>query len=419
ARADAVLVAPRLRHALPPLRSAVAVLAADDGGDDHYHEDDHTDRDGNDCADGGFGALCERLHERFPKEPLLFFTSGTTGAPKGVVWSAHMLMYQLRTLSTAWHWSSHDRALNVLPLHHIHGLVNVVLSALYNGAALEMHSAFDAHSVWRSILGEAQLPPPTVFMAVPAVYYKLILYYRAASPRDQAAMRRAAAQLRLYVCGSAALSKAHFDEWHSISGHLILERYGMTETGMTLSNPYDTRRQGLLGLPLPGVHTAIENAHETGQLLIKGPGVFSRYYHMPENTHKAFTPDGWFKTGDVVTTDPDTGYFKLLGRQSADIINTGGYNVSALEIEEVIRECDGVEDCCVIGVPDDVLGQRIAAALILDRNKDVLHHVKTRVKHFLPKYKIPSQYHIVDHFPRNVMGKVQKQILQVKLRVTP
>ncbi|KAI0563610.1 acid-thiol ligase [Gracilaria domingensis] len=255
-------------------------------------------------------------------------------------------------------------------------------------------------------------------MAVPAVYKKLILYYEAASARDQTAMRRAAAQLRLYVCGSASLSKADFDAWRHISGHDILERYGMTETGMTLSNPYDNRRQGLLGTPLPGVQVAVENDHSTGQLLVKGPGVFPHYMDMPEKTEQAFTPDGWFKTGDVVTTDPDTGYYKLLGRESADIIKTGGYKVSALEIEDVIRECDGVVDCCVIGVPDDVLGERIAAALIVDHTSDVLQRVQRRVEQFLPKYKIPRQYHVVDDFPRNVLGKVQKQMLRLRLGVS-
>lgn len=395
----AIVTTHALRHALPPFSTPVELV-----------EDAHPSE-----REIDYPAVCDQLAPLMPSTALIFFTSGTTGHPKGVVWSQQMLMYQLHTLSEAWKWSSADRILNVLPLHHIHGMVNVVLSAVFNGATLEMHSAFDAHSVWRSILGEGEFQPPTVFMAVPAVYKKLILYYNAASPADQNAMRQAAASLRLYVCGSASLSKSDFDAWKYITGHTILERYGMTETGMTLSNLYDDRHHGLLGCPLPGVQVRVEGEHQTGQLLVKGPGVFQQYYRMPDITERSFTPDGWFKTGDVVSIDQQTGYYKLLGRESSDIIKTGGYKVSALEIEDVIRDCQGVVDCCVLGVPDDVLGQRIAAAIIVDDTKEILSSVRQRVEQYLPKYKIPRQYHVVDDFPRNVLGKVQKQMLRLRL----
>lgn len=330
-----------------------------------------------------------------------------------------MLHFQLDTLSTAWRWSSHDRVLNVLPLHHIHGLVNVVLSAVYNGALLEMHNAFDAHSVWQAILRNphSNPPPPTVFMAVPAIYKKLILYYQAATEPRQKAMRRAAARLRLYVCGSASLSKRDFRTWFDIAGHRILERYGMTETGMTLSNLYDNRHQGMLGLPFPQVETKVQDSLEMGQLLVRGPGVFSEYWNDPHTTSSSFTKDGWFETGDVVSVQPSTGFYKLMGRANADIIKTGAYKVSALEIEDVLRECPGVVDCSVIGLPDDILGQKILAAVIVQDGDTTLEHIRKRAMEHLPKYKVPRHFIIVDDFPRNVLGKVQKQVLKTRLGV--
>lgn len=387
-----VISSSTLRHGLPPTKRDIITIdpAAQSSPVDDYH------------------ATCNSLAANVSEKAMIFFTSGTTGNPKGVVWTQQMLRYQLETLSKAWQWSPHDRVLNVLPLHHIHGLVNVVLSALFNGAHLLMHTAFDAHSVWHEFLSPH---PPTVFMAVPAIYKKLIMHYDAVSERQRASLRAAARDVRLFVCGSASLPRADYERWSEISGQKILERYGMTETGMTLSNPYHDRHSGLLGVPLPGVETNIVD----GELRVKGPGVFNEYWGLPKVTSESFI-DGWFSTGDVVEIDNDTGYYRLLGRASADIIKTGGYKVSALEIEEVLRTCPGVIDCSVVGAPDEVLGQRVIAAVVFEDNT-ALSALQKMAEEMLPRYKVPREYHVVDGFPRNVLGKVQKQVLKVKLGI--
>lgn len=351
-----------------------------------------------------------------PSDPaLIFFTSGTTGKPKGVVWTHDMLDFQLQTLSSVWRWSRSDRILNVLPLHHIHGLVNVVLSALYNNVVIEMHSAFDAHSVWSAFTRSDSGARPTIFMAVPGIYQKLIQYYKSASSTDQRRMSNAASSMRLFISGSAALRRPDSDAWLEISGHRILERYGMTETGMTLSNPYDDRHPGMLGTPLPGVSVKLDS-EPSGQLLVKGRGVFSEYWKQPHLAESAFTADGFFITGDVVERDSETGYFRLLGRANADFINSGGFKVSSLEIEDVIRDVPGITDCCVIGLPDDVLGERIVAAVTTDWMEATLgRDLRNKVEEKLPRYKVPRQFYVVDSFPRNVLGKVQRQLLRSRL----
>lgn len=353
-----------------------------------------------------------------PSDPaLIFFTSGTTGKPKGVVWTHDMLDFQLQTLSSVWRWCSSDRILNVLPLHHIHGLVNVVLSALFNKVVLEMHSAFDAHSVWSAFTRDDRSTRPTIFMAVPGIYQKLLEYYNSASTTDQRRMSDAVSSMRLFISGSAALRRSDSDAWLQISGHRILERYGMTETGMTLSNPYDDRYPGMLGTPLPGVSVKLD-AEPVGQLLVKGRGVFSEYWNQPQVTESAFTTDHYFMTGDIVERDPETGHFRLLGRANADFINSGGYKVSSLEIEDIIRDVPGITDCCVVGLPDDVLGERIVAAVTTESMDESLERdLREKVGDSLPRYKAPRQFFVVESFPRNVLGKVQKQLLRSRLQL--
>lgn len=372
-----------------------------------------------------YALQCDALSSSCSLSPrdsaLIMFTSGTTGRSKGVVWRHSMLSYQVRTLSSAWRWTSSDRVLNVLPLHHIHGLVNVVLTALYAGAHIEMHPSFDASSVWDAFMRSPQRDPkpPTVFMAVPAVYAKLIRAYESAAHAEQTRMREGAARLRLFVCGSASLSRRDFDAWERISGRRLLERYGMTETGMTLSNLYDCREQGLLGYPLPGVEVRVDGDGadgEEGQLLVRGPGVFREYWGRPEATRETFTDDGWLKTGDVVRRDGESGAFTMMGRASSDIIKTGGYKVSAIEIEEVLRDCPGVADCSVVGVEDDVLGQCIVAALIAPDGDAIVDKAKDWAEKNLPKYKVPRRFLVVEDLPRNVLGKVQKQVLKVNMK---
>jgi malonyl-CoA/methylmalonyl-CoA synthetase len=360
---------------------------------------------------------------------MLLYTSGTTGAPKGVVWTHAMLDYQVSTLSTQWRWSRHDRILNVLPPHHVHGVVNVLLTALYSGAHCLMMERFSADAVWAAFMAPAP-QAPTVFMAVPTVYQRLIRWHDDASEADQAAMRRAAASLRLFVCGSAALSPSSLDAWHRISGHHILERYGMTEAGMVLSNPYDARVRSSLGVPLPGVQVRVvadegDGAEEgggtvVGELRVRGPGVFSRYWNREQETADAFDGDRWFRTGDIVRMQTESGRCEMVGRASTDIIKTGGYKVSALEIENVLAECPLVGASAVVGVDDDDLGQRLVC-VVVPRETDQcasaggdVDAVSSWLRGRLPRYKVPRDIRIVKDgdLPRNVLGKVQKQALK-------
>lgn len=392
------------------------------------------------------GSLCEEsgdgLHdfEDLPalaaaiptaRPAMLIYTSGTTGAPKGVVWTHAMVDYQVETLSDQWRWSSGDRILNVLPLHHVHGIVNVVLTALYSGAHCEMMPRFSAQKVWDAICGGQ---PPTVFMGVPTIYQRLIQFYDDEAGGEQARvkMREAASRLRLYVCGSAALSVADLEAWEQISGHRILERYGMTETGMLLSNGYDDRRPASLGVPLPGVEAKVipdgggqeevvagESCGEVdGVLCVRGAGVFSEYWNRAAETSVAFDSGGWFYTGDVVRMDAQTGRCSMLGRESTDFINTGGFKVSALEIESAVTQHQFVSSCAVVGVDDNELGEVVACVVVL-KGDELLSAVEMRdwLAMRLPMYKVPRRIHFVDadFLPRNALGKVQKKVLSRRL----
>lgn len=358
---------------------------------------------------------------------MLIYTSGTTGAPKGVVWTHAMVDYQVATLSDQWRWSSGDRILNVLPLHHVHGIVNVLLTALYSGAHCEMMPKFSAQKVWDAICGGE---PPTVFMGVPTIYQRLIQFYDAAGG-ERARMREAASRLRLYVCGSAALSVADLEAWQRISGHRILERYGMTETGMLLSNGYDDRRPASLGVPLPGVEAKVipdgggrevvawESCGEVdGVLCVRGAGVFSEYWNRTDETSAAFDSAGWFYTGDVVRMDALTGRCSMLGRESTDFINTGGFKVSALEIESAVTQHHSISSCAVVGVSDKKLGEVVACAAVL-KDGELLSTVAIHdwLAKRLPMYKVPRLIHFVeaDFLPRNALGKVQKKVLSRRL----
>jgi malonyl-CoA/methylmalonyl-CoA synthetase len=219
------------------------------------------------------------------------------------------------------------------------------------------------------------------------------------------------------VCGSAALPVSVLETWQTVSGHRLLERYGMTEIAMALSNPYDgERKPGYVGLPLPGVHVRLcddENNivnGEPGEIQVKGDNVFKEYWQRPEETAASFTTDGWFRTGDVAEVDAD-GYYKILGRKSQDIIKSGGYKVSALEIEELLRQHPQVKDASVVGLPDDEWGEIIAAALVtVDAIDEGALSIWLRER--LSKYKVPRRLLMVSDFPRNAMGKVVKNDLK-------
>ncbi len=278
------------------------------------------------------------------RRALILYTSGTTGKPKGVVTTHRNIQAQVSSLVTAWAWTAADRVLHVLPLHHIHGIVNVLTCALWAGAECHMISKFDPDLVWNRI-GEADL---TLFMAVPTIYTKLIAAWKQATPERQLALSRGCAAMRLMVSGSAALPVQVLEQWSQISGHFLLERYGMTEIGMALSNPLQgPRRAGLVGMPLPGVEVRLVDESGLaalpgvpGEIQVKGPGVFLEYWQQPAATAAAFQA-GWFRTGDLAVLEQD--YYRILGRLSVDIIKTGGYKVSALEIEEVLRSTPAFE----------------------------------------------------------------------------
>ncbi len=340
---------------------------------------------------------------------LVLYTSGTTGKPKGAVHTHGSLAAQVASLSQAWEWRSDDAIPNVLPLHHTHGLVNVTLCALASGARVEMSAGFDAEACWRR-LEEGGL---TLFMAVPTVYAKLVAAWDAAGHATRIRRSEACRQLRLMVSGSAALPVPLFARWEELSGHRLLERYGMTEIGMALSNPLrGDRVPGSVGAPLPGVDVALVEESgkecadgEPGELHVNGPTLFLEYHGRREETAKAFA-DGWFLTGDVAVRGG--GAFRILGRASMDILKSGGYKISALEIEEVLRLHPAIRDVAVVGLPDEEWGERVAAAIVAEGEPPTLETLRVWARNRLAPYKVPSRLVVVPDLPRNAMGKVTK-----------
>ena len=345
------------------------------------------------------------------RRAMILYTSGTTSKPKGVVTTHRNILAQIASLIDAWEWTADDHVLHVLPLHHTHGIVNVLLCALWAGAACEMLPQFDAKAVWSRFV-HSDL---TLFMAVPTIYIKLIAAWEKATREEQQVLSNACSKMRLMVSGSAALPAAVFERWKAISGHTLLERYGMTEIGMALSNPlHGQRRPGFVGVPLPGVAVrlvdesarTIEDEGQPGEIQVRGPHVFLEYMGQPEATARAFRKD-WFSTGDEAVVDK--GSYRILGRRSVDIIKTGGDKVSALEIEEVLRNHPTIQECAVVGVKDQEWGEQVCAAVILRPNDSLsLGSLRNWAKERLAKPKVPAQLLLLDELPRNVMGKVNK-----------
>jgi malonyl-CoA/methylmalonyl-CoA synthetase len=255
----------------------------------------------------------------------------------------------------------------------------------------------------------------TLFMAVPTIYVKLIAAWANASPEEKERMSKACDKLRLMVSGSAALPVSVFEQWQAISGHTLLERYGMTEIGMALSNPlHGERRPGFVGIPLPGVvarlvdesGSDITTEGQPGEIQIKGPNVFLEYWGKPEATKAAFR-DGWFCTGDVAVIE--RGYYRVLGRSSVDIIKSGGYKISALEVEEVLRTHPAITECAVVGIEDSEWGELVCAAAIIRAGETLaLSELRDWAKERLASYKVPARLRCLDKLPRNAMGKVTK-----------
>jgi malonyl-CoA/methylmalonyl-CoA synthetase len=341
---------------------------------------------------------------------MILYTSGTTSRPKGVVTTHANISAQIATLINAWEWTANDRTLLCLPLHHVHGIINVVSCALSSGATVEMLPRFDAAAVWERIAsGEL-----TVFMAVPTIYVRLIAAWEQATPQRQAVLSKACSKLRLMVSGSAALPVSTLERWREISGHTLLERYGMTEIGMALSNPlHGTRVPGSVGRPLPGVEVQLVNEDgeqvppdTPGEIEVRGPNVFLEYWRRREATREAFR-NGWFRTGDTALIED--GNYRILGRTSIDILKTGGHKVSALEIEETLRQHNAIAECAVVGLPDAEWGERIAAAVVLNRNTDLdLQSLRNWARELIAPHKLPTRLLVLDALPRNAMGKVVK-----------
>jgi malonyl-CoA/methylmalonyl-CoA synthetase len=317
---------------------------------------------------------------------------------------------QAETLVSAWGWVPEDHILNVLPLHHVHGIINILTCALWVGAICEILPKFDAAEVWQRL----EAGDLTLFMAVPTIYARLIQAWDAAPTARQAVMSAGCAELRLMVSGSAALPVSTLEKWRQISGHTLLERYGMTEIGMALSNPLNgPRRPGFVGNPLPGVEIRLVDesgqpveAGLPGEIQVKGPAIFLEYFRRPEATQQAFR-DGWFCTGDTAVFE--AGAYRILGRNSVDIIKTGGYKVSALEIEETLRTHPAIQECAVVGIEDPVWGERVCAAIVpLGETILTLEALRDWGRERLAPYKLPSRLLCLADLPRNTMGKVTK-----------
>jgi malonyl-CoA/methylmalonyl-CoA synthetase len=343
---------------------------------------------------------------------LILYTSGTTGLPKGVLTTHGNIEAQVRSLVEAWAWSRDDHVLLVLPLHHVHGIVNVITSALWSGARCTVHPRFDPVATWDA-LAAGDL---TLFMAVPTLYQRLLTAWEAAEPDVRARWSEGAARLRLMVSGSAALPVRVLERWEEITRHRLLERYGMTEVGMALSNPLaGVRRAGHVGAPLPQVQVRLGDesgrpapAGASGEIQVKGPTVFQEYWARPLESRAAFTADGWFRTGDVAVCED--GSYRILGRASVDIVKTGGEKVSALEVEEVLREHPAIADCAVVGTADPEWGERLCAAVVSGSSTEALTLEALREwgRARLSGWKIPRELRLVEALPRNAMGKVDK-----------
>lgn len=348
------------------------------------------------------------------RRAMILYTSGTTNLPKGVVTTHANIEAQVSTLIAAWQWSKTDHILCVLPLHHVHGIINVVASALWAGAKLEFLQNFSEAAVFE-VFSKGKV---NVFMAVPTIYFKLISHFEKENTENQQRISTILSKFRLMVSGSAALPVSVLEKWQTISGHTLLERYGMTEIGMGISNPYiGERKAGYIGNPLPTVEVRLvdeENKivafEESGEIQIKGPSIFKEYWRKPEATKAAFTEDGWFKTGDIAVVE--NGYYKILGRDSIDIIKSGGYKISALEIEEILRSHPAIADCSVVGLPNEEWGETVAAAIISVNKELKINELSNWIRTKLPAYKCPRTYKIIEELPKNAMGKVVKNELK-------
>ncbi|WP_068162012.1 acyl-CoA synthetase [Rhodococcus phenolicus] len=332
---------------------------------------------------------------------MIMYTSGTTGSPKGVVLSRSAVAHGLDGLADAWNWTSDDVLVHGLPLFHVHGLILGVLGALRHGSPL-VHTVRPKPEAYAAAGGSLYFGVPTVWSRVVA---------------DESSAR-ALASARLLVSGSAPLPVPVFERMRALTGSEPIERYGMSETIITLSTRFDgERRPGWVGLPLRGISSRLRDqagnlvphdGETLGQLEIAGPTLFDAYLNNPEKTAESMTEDGWFKTGDIAVVD-ELGFHRIVGRESIDMIKSGGYRIGAGEVETALLNHPAVEEAAVVGVPDDDLGQRIVAYVVGDRHDP--EELSDFVAQTLSIHKRPREIRSVDVLPRNAMGKVQKKLL--------
>lgn len=347
---------------------------------------------------------------------LLLYTSGTTGKPKGAMITHANLAHQAGLLVDAWALAAEDTLLHALPMHHMHGIAIALLPALVAGATTRMLPRFDALRVGRALGGA------TVWMAVPTMYAKLLEAVDAADGATRAAVAAGARGLRLATSGSAALPVSLAGRFAALAGAIPLERFGMTEIGVGMSNPIDPalRRAGHVGPVLPTFEARLvddagrDAGDGPGELWLRGPSVFAGYFRRPEATAAAFAEGGpqggWFRTGDVAERAAG-GSLRMLGRTSVDILKSGGEKLSALEIEETLRENEAVAEVAVVGVPDPTWGDRVVAVVVPAPGREAAcatEALRAWAKGRLAPYKVPREVVVMDALPRNAMGKVVK-----------
>ena len=346
---------------------------------------------------------------------MILFTSGTTNKPKGVVSTHKNIRAQITTLIDAWAWDYEDRIPLFLPLHHIHGIINVLCCGLWAGATVSLFPKFDMEVILEQVAKGSY----SVFMAVPTIYVKIIQHFESLEENQLNAITKGFNGMRLNISGSAACPVKVYNQWLELTGQVLLERYGMTEIGMAISNPYvGERRAGAVGVPLPGVEVklyddedvVIEAEDTPGEIRIKGDNVFLEYWGNPEATEGSYK-DGWFCTGDVAVLE--SGYYRIMGRSSVDIIKSGGYKLSALEIEGTLLTHDDIAECAVIGAEDEMWGEAVIAFLVLKANRKLSYEdLKAWCEGKMSSYMVPKKTIIVDALPRNAMGKVTKPTLK-------
>ena len=336
----------------------------------------------------------------------ILYTSGTTGRSKGAMLTHRNLSSNAEALAETWRITSDDKLLHALPIFHTHGLFTATNTMLLSGASMIFLPRFDADEML------ALLPQATVMMGVPTFYSRLL--------RQEGLTRELVAHIRVFISGSAPLSPEVHTEFEKRTGHAIIERYGMTETGMNTSNPYDgARRAGTVGFPLPGIEIRVADLEtgkelpqgEVGVIEIRGPNIFKGYWRMPEKTRDEFRDDGFFISGDMGMID-DQGYLNIVGRDK-DLIISGGFNVYPAEVEAAIDAVTGIAESAVIGVPHPDFGEGVTAVVANKEGARVDEQaILQQIGGTLAKFKQPKRVFFVDALPRNAMGKIQKKELR-------